>query len=67
MSTADAMHELISEITSHLNWGDKTIAVFVLAKAFDIVPHQLLLKILNKYGIKGTVFEKIISKIDNNL
>lgn len=58
MSTADAIHELISEITPHLDSGDKTIAVFLdLAKAFHTVLHELLLKILNKYGIKCTVLK----------
>ena len=56
MSTSDAMYEIISEITNSMNKGNKTLGIFLdLAKAFDTVPHDLLLKTLSHYGIRGPV------------
>ena len=55
-STCDAMCELVGQITTHLNAGEKSIAVFLdLAKAFDTVPHDKLLSILDNYGVRGVV------------
>lgn len=48
------MNQLISEITSQSN--DCSIPID-LAKAFDTVSHKLLHKILNNYGIRGTVLK----------
>lgn len=58
VSTADAMYTLTSEITKNLNIGKRVIAVFIdLAKAFDTVPHEGLLDVLEHYGIRGSVLE----------
>lgn len=58
LSTADAMYSLISEITTNLDESKKVIAVFIdLAKAFDTVPHQRLLEVLSRNGVRGKVLE----------
>ena len=52
--THDALFELTKYITSALDEGDKCIAVFLdLAKAFDTVSHDLLLKKLESVGVRG--------------
>ena len=57
-STADAMYELIKEVTNELDSSSKTIAVFLdLARAFDTVSHLVLFDILFSYGVGGTVLD----------
>ena len=66
VSTSDAMYELISSITNCLNKGKKSIAVFLdLAKAFDTVPHEEILKILENYGVRGVVLDVFKSYLTN--
>lgn len=66
LSTADAMYKLVSEITNKLNLGRKCIAVFLdLAKAFDTVPHDRLLKVLSHYGVRGVVLDLFKSYLDD--
>jgi exonuclease III len=49
-----AIITLIDKITSAIDNGDYVFGVFLdLRKAFDTVNHQLLLKKLQKYGIRG--------------
>lgn len=58
VGTNDAMFELINNIKSSLDNGEKGIAVFLdLAKAFDTVPHGLLINALEQYGVRGVVLE----------
>ena len=58
----DAMFRLTSEITTHLNNGKKCIGVFIdLAKAFDTVPHNKLLNILEHCGVRGVVLKLLES------
>ena len=53
-STSLALMELIEEISSSLDNKKVTIGVFIdLKKAFDAIDHNLLLKKLNHYGIRG--------------
>lgn len=54
LSTEDAVIEAINNIVSGLNDNKKCLAVFLdLAKAFDTVNHKILLKRLEKVGIRG--------------
>ena len=60
------LRELVSEITNNLNNNKKTIAVFLdLAKAFDTVPHDALLDILSRYGVRGPVLDVFNSYLSN--
>lgn len=54
VSTLDAIHTVTSTIHTYLNNGLRPLAVFLdLAKAFDTVNHDLLLRKLGAYGIRG--------------
>lgn len=53
-STEDAMYQMVNDITNNLDKSNVCIAAFLdLAKAFDTVSHDILLKILENYGIRG--------------
>lgn len=56
--TENALYELTKKITENLENGERCIAVFLdLAKAFDTVPHDQLLDILFRYGVRGAVLD----------
>lgn len=65
-STMDAMHRLITEIVNNLNANKKCLTVFLdLAKAFDTVPHNGLLEVLENSGMRGRalcLFESYLSE-----
>ena len=66
VSTSNSMYESVTEITNNLNNNKKTIAVFLdLAKAFDTVPHDALLGILSRYGVRGPVLGVFNSYLSN--
>ena len=57
-STNLATIELVTKILQAINNSEYTIGVFLdLAKAFDTVNHEILLKILEHYGIRGIALE----------
>ena len=54
MSTNLALLELVEELTSSIDKKNKTIGVFIdLKKACDTVIHNILLKKLDRYGVRG--------------
>lgn len=77
LGTSDAVYEFTKLVTENLDKNRKCLAVFLdLAKAFDTVPHNLLLEVLNNYGVRGSVLDVFASylggrkqrvKIDNTL
>ena len=55
-STEHAIIDIHEKILSNLDKGLSTCAVFLdLAKAFDSVSHDILLRKLEKYGIRGNI------------
>ena len=55
-SCADAIAELIGEITKNKENGLYTAGIFLdLSKAFDTLPHMILLNKMSKYGIRGSM------------
>lgn len=59
-STADAVHDLTDHITQNLDVGKKCLCIFLdLAKAFDTVSIPLLLKKLEKLGVRGLQLDLI--------
>ena len=53
-STEHAVIQLISQILDAFNENKYTLGIFIdLSKAFDTVDHNILLKKLDMYGIKG--------------
>lgn len=58
MSTEDAVNTLVESVADHLEGNRKCIGAFLdLAKAFDTVPVELLLKKLENIGIRGLPLE----------
>lgn len=56
ISTSDAILKVTKTITKHLDKGRKCLAAFLdLAKAFDTVPLDFLLDVLDIYGVRGIV------------
>ncbi len=53
-STIDAILEFTGRVIKGFDRGEKTLAVFLdLSKAFDTLPHKMLLRKLNNFGIWG--------------
>ena len=65
-STALALIDLIENITSAIDKRKVTIGVFIdLKKAFDTINHELLIKKLSYYGIRGVASDWLISYLNN--
>lgn len=65
-STTMALMELVEEITTATDNSGLTVGIFVdLKKAFDTINHAILIKKLEKYGIRGIASDWIISYLSN--
>ena len=66
MSTSLALMELTEEITTALDDKKVTAGVFIdLKKAFDTINHNLLLKKLAHYGVRGVANKWLASYLSN--
>jgi hypothetical protein len=66
ISTAMALVDLIDKISSSIEKNEYTIGIFIdLAKAFDTVNHDILLKKLYHYGVRGIPYEWFKSYLNN--
>ena len=66
MSTALAIIELVEEITTAIDEGKTTVGVFIdLKKAFDTVDHNILVKTLEHYGIRGLAKDWVCSYLES--
>ena len=55
-----AIIELVDVVTKALDDGENIIGIFIdLSKAFDTIDHGILLKKIEKYGIRGKAMELI--------
>ena len=65
-STGIAVTKLIHTITEHLNDNTYSMCIFAdLSKAFDTVSHELLVKKLSRYGVRGIVLKLFESFLTN--
>ena len=65
-STDHAIIQLIEQLCDSFNKNLFTVGVFIdLSKAFDTVKHNILLKKLNHYGIKGSKLKWFASYLSN--
>ena len=53
-STEDALIEFSKKLYSEINKSNNVLSIFIdFSKAFDTVPHDLLIKKMEFYGIRG--------------
>lgn len=65
-STTDAMTEFINHICNAFENHEYSAGVFLdLSKAFDTIDHDLLLRKLNHYGVRGKALEWFSSYLNN--
>jgi hypothetical protein len=65
-STEHALLYILNKIVHALNENKYCVGVFLdLKKAFDVVPHDILLKKLEQLGITGTALSWFTSYLSN--
>lgn len=65
-STFMALLKLVDDISEQIDSKIHSIGVFIdLSKAFDTIDHDILIKKLNRYGIRGTSLNWFISYLSN--
>ena len=65
-STSLAILDLIEEITTSIDKQNVTIGVFIdLKKAFDTIDHNILLKKMEVYGIRGPALTWLETYLSN--
>lgn len=65
-STAGAVHKVVQDVVEGFEAGEHTaVALCDLTKAFDCVPHDILLRKLERYGIRGLPLVFFKSYLDN--
>ena len=66
LSTEFAVHDIHEKLLKNMDQKINTCAIFLdLAKAFDSVSHDILLRKLYKYGIRGNAFRLLESYLSN--
>ena len=65
-TTEQAILELTDNFKSSVDAGEHIFSIFLdLSKAFDIVDHQIIIKKLYRYGIRGTPLLRFESYLQN--
>lgn len=68
MCTEDAVIDVMKNIINGLNDNKKCLAVFLdLAKAFDTVDHRILLKRLDRIGVRGPALDLLKDYLNNRV